>query len=81
MPEMVRVKDKTTGHEFSWPAHLVKGVEGVEVLDKPAVGDDGEVLPAKNKTTVEKSAAGKNSASQSPKGESGQKAASTKENS
>jgi hypothetical protein len=75
MPELVRVKDTTTGHEFSWPAHLIgDGVEGVEVIDKPAVDGNGEPVPPKHKTTVDKSAAAKQSTS-------GQKAESTKEKS
>lgn len=75
MTDLVRVKDKSTGHEFSWPARLAEGVEGVEVLDKKdAIDGSGEPVPPKHKTSVAKSAAAKQS-------QSGQKAESTKENS
>lgn len=41
MPEPVRVKDNTTGHEYS-----TYGVyEGLTVLDEPAVDGHGELLP------------------------------------
>lgn len=41
MPEPVRVKDNTTGHEYS-----TYGVyEGLTVLDEPAVDAYGELLP------------------------------------
>jgi hypothetical protein len=67
MPELVRVKDKKTGHEFSWPADLVEGVEGVEVIDKPAVDANGEPIPAKHKTSVKEAAASKSTAVDSTK--------------
>lgn len=75
MTDLVRVKDTSTGHEFSWPAHLVEGVEGVEVLDKKAAIDgSGEIVPPKHKTTVAESAAAKQN-------QAGQKAESPKEKS
>lgn len=74
MTDLVRVKDKQTGHEFSWPAHLVEGVDGVDVLDKDAVDGNGEPVPPKHKTTVAQSAAAKQDLA-------GQKAESLKEKS
>jgi hypothetical protein len=59
MTDLVRVKDKSTGHEFSWPARLVVGVEGVEVLERPALDGSGEPVPPKHQTTVALSAAAK----------------------
>lgn len=49
MSEFVRVKDKTTGHEYSVRRPDPKRVD---VLDKPAVDRNGKPLPAKPKTTV-----------------------------
>lgn len=75
---LVRVKDKKTGHEFSWPAHLVEGVEGVDVLDdKPATDTNGDRSPAKHKTSVAKKAAAKKSTSAPNEG--GQQAETKKE--
>lgn len=44
MSDFVRVKDKTTGHEFS-VRH--PNLARVEVLDEPAVDNEGRSLPAK----------------------------------
>ena len=44
MPKFVRVRDESTGHEFT-TARVVKGLEVLE--DKPAVDVDGRPLPAK----------------------------------
>lgn len=43
MSDFVRVKDKSTGHEYS-VRH--PDPEKVDVLDKPAVDRNGRVLPA-----------------------------------
>lgn len=85
MAKYVRVKDRKTGHEFSWPAHLVEGVEGIDVLDRPATDANGERLPVKHRTTVAKSAAArkKHSAPKAPTtvvAEYGQQAETPKEN-
>lgn len=49
MPEFVRVKDKTTGHEFSV---RVPNPAKVDVIDKPAVDLNSKPLPAKPKVAV-----------------------------
>jgi hypothetical protein len=88
--EYVRVKDRTTGHEFSWPAHLVEAAgNAVTRLDKPAVDvETGDVAAPKHKTTVRKAAGNRrplsrHSAPKSPapaEGETGQQAETPKEN-
>lgn len=45
MSEYVRVRDLTTGHEYTTRERNV--VEGLEVLDKPALGADGLPRPPK----------------------------------
>jgi hypothetical protein len=54
--EFVRVKDKTTGHEYSV---RFPDPEQHEVLKKDAVDINGDPLPGKPKTTVSKSATAK----------------------
>ena len=56
MPEYVRVKDKSTGHEFSMPAGTFDE-DAVTVLKKDAVDPGGAPLPTKHKTTVADAAA------------------------
>lgn len=50
MPELVRVKAKKSGHEFTVAAVRLEDetfAAGVKVLDKPAARADGTPLPAK----------------------------------
>lgn len=66
--EVVRVKQKKTGHEFTRTVEWAKRYsDGYDVLDKPAVAADGERLPAKTKTTVAQAAAKKTTASSTTK--------------
>lgn len=51
----VRVKDKTTGHEFSLPEGSFDEADAT-VLDKPATDPGGDPLPVKYHTTVNKAA-------------------------
>lgn len=64
MPEMVRVKQKETGHELTVDAEWAEQFsEGYEVLaDKEAVDAAGDPLPPKYKTTVSDEAAKKRAA-------------------
>lgn len=83
--EFVRVKDNKTGHEFSWPTHLVEAAEAAETggftrTDKDAVDRSGDPLPPKHKTTVEKAAASRTSAPKTAQPEPGQQADTQKEN-
>lgn len=79
--DFVRVKDNKTGHEFSWPTHLVDAAEGgFTKTDKPAVDRSGAPLPPKHKTTVKKAAASRTSASKTAQPEPGQQADTKKEN-
>lgn len=70
MPEFLRVKDKTSGHEYTIPSAALDE-DAQTVIDKPAVDATGP-LPTKHKTSV-----GSAGGSTKP---AGQKAASTKEN-
>lgn len=69
MPEMVRVKQKETGHELTVDAEWVEQYsEGYQVLEsKDAVDAAGDPLPPKYKTTVSNEAAKKKAASPAPK--------------
>lgn len=49
MPEFIRVKCKSTGHEKSIPVDASR--EGWDVLDKPATATDGTPLPDKHNRT------------------------------
>lgn len=66
MPEYIRVKDKSTGHEKSIPAE--SSLEGWEVLKKPATNPDGTPLPDKHHI-------GRKAASEPLSGQSNQKEA------
>ena len=57
MSEFYRVKDKTTGHEYT-----VRFVDPDqhEVLDKPAVDVNGDALPGKSHTSVATKASAQN---------------------
>lgn len=55
MPNFVRVKDKTSGHEFTVDEVRLEDkrfAEAHEVLDKPAVNRYGAPLPAKPNVRV-----------------------------
>jgi hypothetical protein len=54
----VRVKDKTTGHEFSMPEGTFDE-DAVTVLEKDATDPGGAPLPVKYKTSVTKAAESK----------------------
>lgn len=63
MSNLVRVKDPTTGTEYTTGAVNAKN-KGLTVIDKPAVDDFGRALPAKRNplpkaTTEQKKEAGK----------------------
>jgi len=63
----LRVKDKVTGHEYSIRAASLDDTH--EVIDKPAVGPGGHLLPAKpNRTPARKTAASSQSTSESKAG-------------
>jgi len=64
MPEYVRVKQAETGHELSVPVDHYKAVDknAYTKVDKPAAYPDGSPVELKPKTTVAKSAAGKQAA-------------------
>lgn len=47
MPEPKRVRDESTGHEYSTYAW---GWDGLTVLDEPAVDVRGDLLPPKHAT-------------------------------
>lgn len=63
MSDFVRVKDKTTGHEFT-VRH--PDLSKVAVIDKPAVDRNGRPLEAKPKTSVAAKAAEKKSKTSTP---------------
>lgn len=64
--EVVRVKQKKSGHELTRTAEWAKRYsEGYDVVDKAAVSPDGERLPAKTKTSVAEAAAKKTATSSS----------------
>lgn len=54
--EYVRVKDRDTGHEYSVRTELVND-EAHEVLNKPALGNDGLPAPVKYRTSIEEAPA------------------------
>lgn len=54
MPDFVRVKDKASRHEFTIDA--INVVDGLEVIDKPAVDPRGNPLPAKPSVPVKSDA-------------------------
>ena len=54
MPEFVRVKDKASRHEFT--IDKINVVDGLEIIDKPAVDPRGNPLPAKPSVPVKSSA-------------------------
>lgn len=64
----IRVKDKTTGHEYSIHEHLFNG-DAHEKSDKPAIGRNGDVAPPKFRTTVAKAAAAKPATPAAPSGQ------------
>ena len=72
MPKFVRVKDKSTGHEYSVRESQFND-DAHTRLDKSAYSASGEVAPPKFKTTVTKAA--------EKKAPSGQKADTDKEKS
>ena len=53
MSDLVRAKDPSTGHEFTTTALAAK-VLGADVVDKPAVDERGNALPAKPRVRVRK---------------------------
>lgn len=61
MPEYVRVKDPSTGHEHTVTT-LQAEAFGCQVINKPAVDDWGNPLPAKPSVTVAEAAAAKKGA-------------------
>lgn len=70
MPEFIRVKCKSTGHEKSIPADASR--EGWDVLEKDAVSPDGTPLPDKHNLDL-KSVAPKSLSSQSTSGQQAEK--------
>ena len=63
MPELIRVKQRETGHELSVPlAHYQANEEGYAKVNRPAAYPDGSLVEPKPKTTVAKSAAAKKKA-------------------
>lgn len=71
MTDYIRVKDKTTGHEYTVAARLFDDKAHTK-LDKAPLTRGGEVAPPKFKTSVTKAAQSKSS---------GQQAETPKENS
>lgn len=68
MPEFIRVKDKTTGHEYSIREHLFDSAAH-EKSDKSAYGHDGDIAPPKFRTTVAKAAVQKSVTQAAPSGQ------------
>lgn len=66
---LIRVKDKSSSHEYSIHEHLFDA-EAHEKSDKPAYGPDGLAAPPRYKTTVAKLASAKAGHSADPKKES-----------
>ena len=66
MSDLVRAKDPSTGHEFTTTALAAK-VLGADVVDKPAVDERGNALPAKPRVRVRKDAAPTASPEAAPK--------------
>lgn len=50
MPEYVRVRHNETGHEYSVPKSLVR--DDCKVVDKPALGRNGEPAPVLYRTKL-----------------------------
>ena len=69
MPQFIRVKCKSTGHEKSIPAE--SSLEGWEVLKKDAVNPDGTPLPDKHH--IGRKAAPESLSSQSTSGQQAEK--------
>ena len=66
MSDLVRAKDPSTGHEFTTTALAAKML-GADVVDKPAVDERGNALPAKPRVRVRKDTAPAASQDEAPK--------------
>lgn len=50
MTDYIRVRDKSTGHEYTIPATRL--VDGLTVIDKPALDRSGDPAPVKYRTRL-----------------------------
>ena len=64
----IRVKDKSTGHEYSIHEHLFDSAAH-EKSERPAYGRDGDVAPPKFRTTVAKAVEQKTATQAAPTGQ------------
>lgn len=69
MPQFIRVKCKSTGHEKSIPVSAPR--EGYEVLDKPATNPDGTALPDKHHVALKSLSSSKSTSGQKADSEKG----------